>query len=99
MKFLDEQLDPAGFSGVMANRLALLLSGRSYVLAGARKPRPGSAAGPTVMTEGQARGAHVPPWLEEFMKRDRNEEDEPHARMRRAATAAWVLAPVANRRG
>ncbi|OLC55790.1 MAG: hypothetical protein AUH92_01405 [Acidobacteria bacterium 13_1_40CM_4_69_4] len=96
-KFLDEELDPAGFSAVMANRLALLLSVRSYVLAGARKPRSAGAAGPTDRTERQARGAHVLPWLEDFMNRDPRQQSEKHGRMRRSAKAHWLLASVTKR--
>jgi hypothetical protein len=82
----------------MANRLALLLSLRYYVLAGARKPA-GAArqAGPGWHTEGHTRGAHQPPWLEAFMKRDGKQAEEKRRRGRRSAKAHWLLASVTKR--
>ncbi|PYT11445.1 MAG: hypothetical protein DMF51_15530 [Acidobacteria bacterium] len=94
MKFLDDELEPAGFSAVMANRLAILLSVRSYLLAVARKPWIPGDRGPMTMTERPTRGAHRPPWLEDLMKRDRKKEEEQHGRMGRSAKAHWLLASV-----
>lgn len=99
-KLQDDEIDAAGFSAVMANRLALLLSLRYYVLAGARKPWDAGAArqaGPGWQTEGHARGAHQPPWLEAFMKRDGKKAEEKRGRVRRSAKAHWLLASVTKR--
>ena len=97
MKFLDDELDPAGFTAVMANRLSMLLSVRSYLLAGARKPGAAGDTGPMNLMERKTRGAHQPPWLEDSMKRDRKKEDGKHRRMGRSAKAHWLLASVTKR--
>jgi len=98
-KFHEDELDAAGLSAVMANRLALILSVRYYVLAAARKPADPGAARPGWHTEKQIRGAHRPPWLEAFMKRDAKSADEKRGQMRRSAKAHWLLASVTKRQG
>jgi SAM-dependent methyltransferase len=106
-KFQDGEIDAAGFSPVMANRLALLLSLRYYVLAGARKPpgakgrgrdgEPSAAAGTTGQLKAFEREAYRPSWLEEFMKRDEKKAVETRGRVRRSAKAHWLLASVTRR--